>query len=139
MTNLGSKFIALDSGSGGDVLPGVIEAAEKSSSPLEARRMVLMRNGAHPATTTGSVMVYTRGVASSKGADILVAALEALKKSVVAVVVGIGGNPEIGGDGSQTTSLATLELVLVESPSAPAAVDTAAKVAGVEEKSRSCI
>ncbi len=84
-------------------------------------------------------MVYTRGVASSKGADIVVAALDALKKSVFAVVVEIGGNWEIGGDGDQTTSLATVELVLVASPSSPAAVDTAAKVPGVEEKSRSCI
>ncbi len=51
----------------------------------------------------------------------------------------IGGNREIGGDGDQTTSLATVELVHVLSPSVLAAVDTAAKVPGVEEKSRSCI
>ncbi|KAK0243580.1 hypothetical protein EDD85DRAFT_947787 [Armillaria nabsnona] len=132
-------FIALDSGSGGDVLPGVIEAQEKSSSPLESRRMVLGGNGADPATTTGFVMVSTEAVASSKGPDKVVAALEALKKSGLAVVVEIGGNPEIGGNGDQTTSLVTVELVLVESPSAPAEVDTAAKEQGVEEKSRSGI
>ncbi|KAK0224545.1 hypothetical protein EDD85DRAFT_795985 [Armillaria nabsnona] len=131
-------FIALNSGSGEDVLPGVNEAQEKSSSPLEARRMVLGGDGADPATTTGFVMVSTTAVASSKGADIVVTALEALKKSVVAVVGEIGGNREIGGNGDETTTLVTVEVVLVESPRAPAAVDTAAKVQGAEEKSRSC-
>jgi hypothetical protein len=46
---------------------------------------------------------------------------------------------EVSSDGDQTTSLATVELVLVASPSVPAAVDTADKVPGVEEKSRSSI
>ncbi len=84
-------------------------------------------------------MVYTRVIECSKGSDIVVALLETLKKSVVAVVGEIGENGEIGGDGDQTTSLATVEVVLVASPSAPAAVDTAAQVQGVEEKSRRCI
>lgn len=51
----------------------------------------------------------------------------------------IGEIGEISGDGDQTTSLATVKLVLVASPSGPAAVDTADKVPGVEEKSRSCM
>ncbi len=101
--------------------------------------MVLGGDGAHPATTTALVTVYTQAVASSKGADLVAAALVELKKSVVAMVGEIGGNWKIGGDSDQTTSLATVELFLVASPSAPAAVDTAAKVPGVEEKSRSCI
>ncbi|PBK86186.1 hypothetical protein ARMGADRAFT_1017453 [Armillaria gallica] len=84
-------------------------------------------------------MVYSRVVASSKGGDIVVVVLEGLKKSVVAMVGEIGENGEISSDGDETTSLATVELVLVASPSAPAAVDTADKVPGVEEKSRSCI
>jgi hypothetical protein len=85
------------------------------------------------------VTVYTQAVASSKGADIVAAALVELKKSVVAMVSEIGENWEIGGDSDQTTSLATVELVLVASPSAPAAVDTVGKVPGVDEKRRSCI
>jgi hypothetical protein len=65
----------------------MIEGPGKSSSPLEARRMVLGGDGAYPATTAGLVMVYTRVVASSKGGDRVVAMLEALKNSVVAVWV----------------------------------------------------
>ncbi len=49
--------------------------------------MVLRGDGAYPATTAGLVMVYTWVVAYSKGGDIVVAMLEALKKSVVAVWV----------------------------------------------------
>jgi hypothetical protein len=101
--------------------------------------MVLGGDGAYAATTAGLVMVSTQAVASAKGADIVVAVLEALKKSVLAVVVEIGGNREIGGNGGQKTRLVTVELVLIMSPSAPAAVDTAAKEPGVDEKSRSCI
>ncbi|PBK79308.1 hypothetical protein ARMGADRAFT_1040898 [Armillaria gallica] len=138
-TNLASYFIAFDSDSGGDVIPGQIEAPENSSSPLQARRMVLVGDGAYPATTAGLVMVYTRVIASSKGGDIVVVVLEALKTSVVAMVGEIGENGEIRDDGDQTTSLTTVELVLVASPSAPAAVDTAAMVPGVQEKRRSCI
>ncbi len=117
----------------------MIEAPEKSSSPLEASRILLGGDGGDPVTTTGLVTVYTQAVAPSKGADIVAAARDVLQMSVVAVVGQIGANHEISGGGAQTTSLATVELVLVESPSVPASVDTAGKVPGVEEKSRSWI
>ncbi|PBK59295.1 hypothetical protein ARMSODRAFT_1090881 [Armillaria solidipes] len=130
--------VTLDSFCAGDVIPGQIEGPEKSSSPLEARRMVLRGDGSDPAMTAGLVMVYTEDVAPLKGIDIVAAVLEALKKSVVTVVHEIGGNREIGSGGEQTATLATTEMVLVVSPSAPAAVDTAAKELGVEQKSRRC-
>lgn len=137
--NATAYFIALDGICGGDVIPRALEATGKSSSPLEPRRMVLEGDGGDPATTTGLVMVYAQAISPSKAADIVAAVLDALKKSVVAVVCEIGEIGEIGGDGDQMMSLATVQLVLVLSPGASTVVDTIAKVPGVQEKSRSCI
>ncbi|PBK85215.1 hypothetical protein ARMGADRAFT_1036510 [Armillaria gallica] len=97
LTNLAAYFIALHSICGGYKIPRAIEAPEKSSLPLEARRMVLRGDSSGLAMTMGFVMVYTAAAAPSEGVNIVATVLDVLKESVVIVVGDNGEIEEIRG------------------------------------------
>ncbi|KAK0467649.1 hypothetical protein IW261DRAFT_1598116 [Armillaria novae-zelandiae] len=69
-----------------NLIPEALEALEKSTSPLEARRMRIVTDSAGRMGTTGLVTVYTAGRVHLDGISKVTAMPDTLLKSVVIVL-----------------------------------------------------